>query len=165
MNNQIRQVRLADVERCYEIESLAYPADEAATKEKIRIRAEQYPEGFIILENQNQIIGFVNSGSTDHVVMSDDNFKELVGHTSSGAHLVIMSVVVDPKFQGKGYAAKLMNAFITQAKLLNKHSIYLMCKEEYIKFYEKFGFKFTQVSKSSHGSEQWFEMQLPLNQQ
>lgn len=30
MNNQIRQVRLADVERCYEIESLAYPADEAA---------------------------------------------------------------------------------------------------------------------------------------
>lgn len=114
MNNQIRQVRLADVERCYEIESLAYPADEAATKEKIRIRAEQYPEGFIILENQNQIIGFVNSGSTDHVVMSDDNFKELVGHTSSGAHLVIMSVVVDPKFQGKGYAAKLMNAFITQ---------------------------------------------------
>ena len=70
MNNQIRQVRLADVERCYEIESLAYPADEAATKEKIRIRAEQYPEGFIILENQNQIIGFVNSGSTDHVGQS-----------------------------------------------------------------------------------------------
>lgn len=97
--------------------------------------------------------------------MSDDNFKELVGHTPSGAHLVIMSVVVDPKFQGQGYAAKLMNAFIQQAKLLNKCSIYLMCKKEYIKLYEKFGFKFTQVSESSHGSEQWFEMQLTLSQQ
>ncbi|MDR0235743.1 GNAT family N-acetyltransferase [Acinetobacter sp.] len=165
MNDQIRQVQLTDVERCYEIESLAYPADEAATQEKIRIRAGQYPEGFIVLEDQNQIIGFINSGSTDHVVMSDDNFKELVGHTPSGAHLVIMSVVVDPKLQGQGYAAKLMNAFIKQAKLLNKRSIYLMCKEEYIKFYEKFGFKFTQVSESSHGSEKWFEMQLILSQQ
>lgn len=165
MNDQIRQVQLTDVERCYEIESLAYPADEAATQEKIRIRAGQYPEGFIVLEDQNQIIGFINSGSTDHVVMSDDNFKELVGHTPSGAHLVIMSVVVDPKLQGQGYAAKLMNAFIKQAKLLNKRSIYLMCKEEYIKFYEKFGYKFTQVSESSHGSEKWFEMQLILSQQ
>lgn len=163
MNDQIRQVQLADVERCYEIESLAYPADEAATLEKIRIRAEQYPEGFIVLEDQNQIIGFINSGSTDHVVMSDDNFKELVGHTSSGVHLVIMSVVVDPKFQGQGYAAKLMNAFITHAKLLNKHSIYLMCKKEYIKLYEKFGFQFIQISESSHGSELWYEMQLKIN--
>ena len=162
MHYQIRQVELSDVERCSEIESLAYPVDEAATKEKIQIRAEQYPEGFIVLEDQNQIIGFINSGCTDHVVMSDDHFKELVGHISSGAHLVIMSVVVDPEFQGQGYAAKLMNAFIDLAKSLNKKSIYLMCKAEYIKLYEKFGFKFTQVSESSHGHAKWYEMQLEL---
>lgn len=159
---KIRQVALDDIQRCYEIEIRAYPLEEAATKEKIKIRAEKYQKGFIVLEDDQQIIGFINSGCADQIVMSDDCFKELIGHNPLGAHLVIMSVVVDPQFQGKGYAGHMMKDFIQRAKILNKESIYLMCKEEYLKFYEKFGFNFTQISASSHGNETWYEMQLIL---
>jgi ribosomal protein S18 acetylase RimI-like enzyme len=162
MQYVIRSVNPDDVERCYEIESSAYSIEEAASKEKIRIRAEQFPQGFIVLEVEHQVIGFINSGCTDEVVMSDENFKELKGHTSLGKNLVIMSVVIDPQFQGKGYSAKLMHEFINISKTLHKEAIYLMCKEQYLKLYEKFGFEFVEESDSSHGGMKWFEMKLEL---
>ncbi|MFK7334349.1 GNAT family N-acetyltransferase [Acinetobacter baumannii] len=162
MDPKIRHVEIADIECCYEIEAEAYLPDEAATYEKIKIRAEQYPEGFIVLEVANKIIGFINSGCADKVVMSDENFKELKGHSSNAPNIVIMSVVLDPEYQGLGYASHLMNAFIKLAKSLNKKAIYLMCKEQYFKLYEKFGFKYIQISESTHGGVQWYEMKLDL---
>ncbi|KAA8731454.1 GNAT family N-acetyltransferase [Acinetobacter qingfengensis] len=162
MQYEIRTVTSNDIEHCYEIESAAYSIDEAATKEKIQIRAEQYPEGFIVLEVDSQIIGFINSGCADQVIMSNDDFKALKGHLPLGKNLVIMSVVVMPKFQGKGYSSKLINEFIRRAKIMQKEAIYLMCKEQYLKFYEKFGFEFIKESDSSHGGMKWFEMKLKL---
>jgi len=162
MHYQIRPVQLTDIDRCYEIESKAYPEDEAATKEKIRIRAEQYPEGFLVLESQHNIIGFINSGCANQIEMSDENFKELIGHHADGSNIVIMSVVVDPEFQGQGYSSLLMNHFIAQSKSMSKTAIYLMCKEKYIQLYRKFGFEYLQVSESDHGGEIWYEMLLKL---
>ena len=58
----IRTVNEQDLERCFEIESVSYSGDEAATKDKILKRIKTYPEGFIVLENDKEIIGFINSG-------------------------------------------------------------------------------------------------------
>lgn len=55
-----------------------------------------------------------------------------------------------------------MNEFIHKAKQLEKQAIYLMCKEQYIKLYQKFGFEYMQVSDSDHGGEKWYEMKLDL---
>lgn len=162
MNLSTRQVTPSDIDRCFEIESSAYPLEEAATREKIKVRAEQYPEGFIVLESDHNIIGFINSGCTDEVVMSDENFKELIGHSSTAANVVIMSVVIDPAFQGLGYSSQLMNAFIKSVVDLEKRAIHLMCKDQYVKLYEKFGFKYSKVSESSHGGEKWHEMLLEI---
>ncbi|VFS45848.1 Uncharacterised protein [Budvicia aquatica] len=64
-----------DVDRCYEIETVSYEGDEAATKEKIAKRSRVYPQGFIVLENENGVAGFINSGCAHDVVMSDEEFK------------------------------------------------------------------------------------------
>ena len=58
----IRSVKESDLDRCFEIESVSYAGDEAASKEKILKRIKTYPEGFIVLENEVEIIGFINSG-------------------------------------------------------------------------------------------------------
>ena len=55
---QFRNPVPADAERCYAIEIGAYEGDEAATLEKIRTRIAQYPEGFLILEAEGEIVGF-----------------------------------------------------------------------------------------------------------
>ncbi|MFG0631474.1 GNAT family N-acetyltransferase [Pseudomonas sp. xss_2] len=157
-----RQATPQDVDRCFHIETTAYEGDEAATREKIATRIAQYPEGFLILELDGQVIGFINSGCAEHVVMSDEAFKELVGHDPHAANVVIMSVVVDPAFQGRGYAGLLMTRFVEQMRERSKASIHLMCKDQHVGLYEKLGYRYVQPSASDHGGMAWHEMVMAL---
>ena len=158
----IRTVSEQDLDRCYEIETVAYAGDEAATKQKILKRIKTYPEGFIVLENNREIIGFINSGATHEVELSDEEFKELVGHDSDGLHIVILSVVVHPVYQGKGMASKLMKNFIARMRNLGKSDIYLICQTELIDMYARYGFIDLGLSESDHGGLCWNEMSLSL---
>lgn len=158
----IRSVCEADLNRCFEIESVAYQGDEAASKEKILKRIQTYPQGFIVLEVDGVIAGFINSGACHEVVLSDENFKELIGHDESGGNIVIMSVVVHPDFQGKGYATLLMKAFIKRMKQMNKKSIHLICQTHLVDMYASHGFAYIGESDSDHGGMAWHEMVLAL---
>lgn len=161
-NLTIRSVKKEDLDRCYEIESVSYGGDEAASKEKISKRIETYPEGFVVLENEKEIIGFINSGATHKVELSDEEFKELIGHDPSGKHIVIMSVVVHPKYQGQSMTSKLMKSFINSMRELDKSEIYLICQTELIDMYAKYGFIHLGESESEHGGLSWHEMSLSL---
>lgn len=158
----IRNVQESDLERCFEIETCAYAGEEAATKEKILTRIQGYSDGFIVLENEGEIIGFINSGATHQVVLSDEEFKELVGHDPKGDYIVIMSVVIHPDYQGQSMTTKLMSHFIKQMKALDKKSIYLICQSELVDMYVKYGFIHIRESDSVHGGLSWHEMSLVL---
>ncbi|WP_448680343.1 GNAT family N-acetyltransferase [Pseudomonas nicosulfuronedens] len=157
-----RTATLADTDRCFEIETTAYEGDEAATREKIATRIAQYPEGFLIMELDGEIIGFINSGCAHEVVMSDEAFKELVGHDPAAPNVVIMSVVIDPAQQGKGYATLLMRTFIEGMAGQGKRTIHLMCKDRHVPLYERFGYRYVKPSASDHGGMAWHEMVMEL---
>jgi len=159
---QFRTPTVADAERCYAIEIGAYEGDEAATLEKIRTRIVQYSQGFLILENMGEIVGFINSGCAHEVVMSDEDFKELIGHDPAAPNVVIMSVVVDPVHQGKGYAKRLMDEFIARMKASGKQTIHLMCKQQHVALYQKMGYQYVKPSPSDHGGMAWHEMVMAL---
>jgi ribosomal protein S18 acetylase RimI-like enzyme len=162
MKKIIRKVKESDLDRCYDIETTSYEGDEAASKEKIYKRIKTYPEGFILLEIDNTIVGFINCSATDKIELSDEEFKELVGHDPNGKHIVIMSVVVHPDYQGKGYAGILMKHFINKMIGMDKESIYLICQTRLIKMYEKYGFEYICESESDHGGLKWHELVLKL---
>jgi len=151
-----------DAEQCFEIETSAYEGDEAATLERIEKRIAQYPEGFLILDIGGKIAGFINSGCAFDVVMSDEEFKELVGHDPAAPNVVIMSVVVDPAEQGKGYSKLLMQRFIQQMRGMGKETIHLMCKDQHVPLYEKMGYRYVKPSASDHGGMVWHEMVMTL---
>jgi ribosomal protein S18 acetylase RimI-like enzyme len=157
-----RQANAQDIQRCYDIESSAYEGDEAATKEKIALRIEQYPQGFLVVEQADEIIGFINSGCAHKVTMSDHEFKELVGHDPLALNVVIMSVVVAPEYQGKGIAKMLMHQFTLQMRNMGKKTIHLMCKERHLKLYTQLGFRYVRLSDSEHGGMAWHEMVMDL---
>ena len=162
MNTVIRHVTPADLDRCYAIETVAYEGDEAATREKIATRIATWPEGFIVAEVDGVVAGFINSGAACQVEMSDEAFKELIGHDPAGPHVVVMSVVVHPDFQGQGLAKRLLGEFIQRMRDLGKASIHLMCKEQHIPLYAGFGFAYLKPSDSEHGGMAWHEMVLVL---
>ena len=158
-----RQAEPRDVARCFEIERTAYEGDEAATEEKIAKRIAVYPEGFLVGEADGQIVGFINSGCARHVVMSDESFKELVGHEADAPNVVIMSVVVDPAHQGRGYSTLLMREFVARMRCAGKAALYLMCKSRHVDLYAKQGYRYVKLSDSTHGGMTWHEMIMELN--
>jgi len=151
-----------DVQRCYEIETSAYEGDEAATREKIALRIAQYPQGFRIMELDGEVIGFINCGCAYDVQMADEAFKELIGHDPLAPNAVIMSVVIAPEYQGKGYASVMMREFILLMKGMGKKTIHLMCRERHVELYRKFGYCYIKPSDSDHGGLAWHEMIMAL---
>lgn len=151
-----------DASRCYQIEIGAYEGDEAATQEKIATRIALYPQGFLIMELEGQVIGFINGGCAHEVQMADEAFKELVGHSSEAPNVVIMSVVIDPVHQGKGYATRMMAQFVERMRTMGKQSIHLMCKERHVPLYQRMGYVYVQPSTSDHGGMAWHEMLMQL---
>lgn len=157
-----RQATPADIDRCYDIEITAYEGDEAATREKIATRINRYPEGFLCMELNGEVIGFINAGCAWDVVMSDEEFKELVGHDPAAPNAVIMSVVLHPDAQGKGYASLMMREFIAQMKAMKKETLHLMCKDRHVDLYAHFGYQYIRPSASDHGGMAWHEMMMTL---
>ena len=160
--SMFRNARPTDADRCFEIETSAYEGDEAATHAKICKRIETYPEGFLILEVDRRIVGFINCGCAYEVKMSDEDFKALEGHDPGAPNVVIMSVVVDPEEQGKGYSRMLMDRFVDQMRQMDKTTIFLMCKSHHVPLYEKLGYGYLRPSASDHGGMAWHEMSMTL---
>jgi ribosomal protein S18 acetylase RimI-like enzyme len=157
-----RPVTPADADRCYDIEVTSYEGDEAATREKIATRINRYPQGFLCMEQEGEVIGFINAGCAWEVVMSDEEFKELVGHDPDAPNVVIMSVVIHPDFQGKGYSSLLMREFVSQMRALDKKTLHLMCKDRHVDLYSHFGYRYIKPSASDHGGMAWHEMMMTL---
>ena len=159
---RIRQVTGHDLERCTAIEAACY-GPEGATRERIQKRIAQYPQGFLVAELRSRLVGFVNSGSTHKDDITDEEFKDLVGHDPGGRNIVIFSLAVHPDFQRQGIANDLMQRFIQRAQELGKKCILLLCKQDLIDYYGRLGFMHRGESKSTHGGVQWHEMALALN--
>ena len=157
-----RTAKGTDVDRCFEIEASAYEGDEAATRDKIAKRIADYPLGFIALEIDDKVVGFINSGCAHTVEMADEDFKELIGHDPNAPNVVILSVVLDPAHQGKGHAKSLMSEFVKRMTGMDKQTIHLMCKGHHVALYEKLGYRYIKPSDSDHGGMQWHEMIMTL---
>ena len=162
VTRNFRNASSVDAKRCFDIETSAYEGDEAATLDKIAKRIETYPEGFLILEIDGRVMGFINCGCAHMVEMADEEFKELKGHDPDAPNVVIMSVVVDPLQQGKGHSRALMEEFVSRMQQMGKSAIYLMCKEHHIPLYEKLGYSYLRASASDHGGMAWHEMSREL---
>lgn len=157
----IRYVNVYDLDACYSVELACYTSD-AATQEKIQKRIQLFPEGFLVAESKGRIIGMINSGATNKEDITDEAFKDMIGHVSDGKNMVIFSLAVLPEFRGTGISKRLMSRFIEISKDFKKKKILLICKSELIPYYQKYGFLYRSKSKSTHGGFEWHEMYLSL---
>ena len=158
----IREASGTDITRCHEIESACFEPSEAAPKSSIEKRQRLYPQGFIVAVRRGRIIGFINSGATDEDDLSNEEFKAMVGHDDNGKNIVIFSVAVDLQFQKTGVSRQLLTQFCERAKMLEKHAILLLCKNDLVELYRKFGFIDLGESSSTHGGFSWHTMRRAL---
>jgi GNAT superfamily N-acetyltransferase len=144
------------------VETSGFSAEEAATAERIKLRIDSFPQGFLVAEAAVRVIGMLNSASTNKDDISDEELKQLIGHAVDGKNMVVFALAVLPEFQKRGIARQLMSRFVEEARGLKKQNVLLMCKQHLITYYEGMGFEHVGLSRSTHGGAEWHEMRLRL---
>ena len=81
-------------------------------------------------------------------------------HDENGAWQMIFGLDTDPDYQCQGLAAKVLMAFIEQARKEGRKGLVLTCKKRLIHYYARFGFVDEGVSGSTHGNVVWHQMRL-----
>lgn len=157
----IRNAKLTDLDRIQQIEIGCFPKEEAASRKALKERIEHFSEGFIVLEVDGHIVGFINGIAISTEKIEDVMFEKTgMYHNMDNKNLAIFGVDVDTQYQGMGYSKLLMNAYINRAKENGRYKIILTCKEHLLDYYKSFGYILEGESKSSHGGAMWYDMSL-----
>ena len=159
---KIRGVRPEDLDRIAQIESVCFPAAEAAQYEAFRERIAAFPDYFLVAESAGLLIGFINGCVTNSTVIYDELFHNTQHHIPAGKHLTVFGLDVIPEYRNQGIAAQLMKHFIQLAKDTGRSSVILTCKAQLVHYYESFGYVNNGLSGSTHGGAQWYDMTLVL---
>lgn len=156
----IRMATLEDLEEVAAVEAACFPPAEAAPKEEFEKRLKAYPNHFWILEDSGKMIGFINGMVTDEKTISDEMFENASLHNENGAWQAIFGVNTLPEYRCNGYAAKIMERVIADAKAQGRKGCILTCKDKLLHYYEKFGYQSMGISESVHGGAVWYDMYL-----
>ena len=158
----IRQAEMSDLDAIVKLENLCFPEVEAATRDSFIYRIQAFPESFFVALEDDKIVGLINGCVTDNLVISDELFEPGGGHNPMGANQSVLGIGVDPEYQERGIATRLMNHLMKEAKSAGRKKMILTCKEHLIHYYERFGFVNQGVSKSTHGGAVWYDMVAEL---
>lgn len=159
-----RNATLKDLDKIVNIEAACFPKLEAASQESIKERINIFPDGFLLLELDNKIIGFINGAATNRETINDPMFEDMKAHhTNTGKNLAIYGVDIHPDYQGKGYSRPMMDIYIRNAKNNQRQNIILTCKAHLVNYYSSFGFESKGLSQSNHGGAEWYDMVLKLD--
>lgn len=156
----IRTAAMEDLGALTAIEAACFPAAEAAKEEDFRKRLAVYPDHFWLLEEDGEIISFVNGMVTEVGLLRDEMYENAALHQEGGSWQMIFGVNTLPQYRKKGYAGLLLERCIADARAQGRRGLVLTCKEKLVHYYAKFGFISEGVSQSTHGGVVWYEMRL-----
>ena len=99
----IRTAAPADLEAVTAIEAACFPPAEAAGRASLAGRLAVYPDHFWLLEDEGQIVGFVNGMCTDTPDLADEMYDDPALHSESGAWQMIFGVDTLPAYRRQGW--------------------------------------------------------------
>lgn len=120
-----------------------------------------YGNHFWLLYDGHRLISFVDGFVTDDADLTDEMYENAAMHNESGAWQMIFGVNTLPAYRQHGYAGKLLQKAIADAKKQGRKGLVLTCKNRLVHYYAKFGFEDEGVTdKSTHGNVAWHQMRL-----
>eukprot|EP00931_Biecheleriopsis_adriatica_P008933 TRINITY_DN110065_c0_g1_i1.p1 TRINITY_DN110065_c0_g1~~TRINITY_DN110065_c0_g1_i1.p1 ORF type:complete len:525 (+),score=109.32 TRINITY_DN110065_c0_g1_i1:61-1575(+) len=164
-----RPLPAADVPKAADIEARSYPADEAASPEKLEYRQRVAPELFYGVYQEGSggagLIAFIVSTAAQGEDMEEESMSV---HVSGGDSICIHSVAVDAPFRRRGIARSMVRAYVEALAADQSPTgkaakrMLLIAHANLLGLYRQCGFEFLGPSKVVHGSEAWYDMRLDL---
>ncbi len=157
----IRTATINDLEAIAAVEAECFPSEEAATYDQFRSRLEHYADHFWLMFDGDRLIAFVDGLVTDEENLTDEMYANVSLHNESGKWQMIFGVNTIPAYRRHGYAGRLIQQAIDDARLQGRKGLVLTCKEKLVSYYAKFGFVDEGITdKSEHGGVTWNQMRL-----
>ena len=156
----IRTATEKDLDIISELEQLCFPIKEAATREIFKQRLKYYSNHFLLLFDNGKLISFIDGFVTDIKDLTDEMYDNASMNNENGKWQMIFGVNTLHEYRNKGYASLLIEEMIKEAKKQKRKGLVLTCKKHLIEFYSKFGFINEEISQSTHGEVEWYQMRL-----
>ncbi len=156
----IRMAEMQDLKEISALESLCFPAVEAAPEQVIRERIAAFHNHFFVMTEENHIIGFINGLVSESAILYDEMYENADLHDENGSYQMILSLAVSPDARHKGYGKALLRHMLETARHQHRKGVTLTCKEHLVSFYEESGFVSQGRSASTHGGFTWYEMRM-----
>lgn len=153
---RLRLAGPADVPSLVALEAASYPADEAASPERIALRVSDASSFFLVLEKGGTIVGFVNGTC----VTGDLTAETMAVHNPHGSTLCIHSVVVSAQLRGRGLGSWMLARYIRHVATAQPQvlSLQLLAHSEKVAMYARLGFEAKGTSSVVWGSVSWVDM-------
>ena len=157
---EIRYATLRDVAAVAAVEAACFPAAEAATEADFAARLAVYPNHFWLLEQDGELISFINGMVSDEPDLRDEMYADASLHRPDGCWQMVFGLNTLPEYRRRGYAAMLVRTLVQASRERGKKGVVLTCKERLIPYYASFGFVDEGLSSSTHGDVAWHQMRL-----
>lgn len=156
----LRTATARDLDALTAVEAACFPAAEAATREELAERLRAYGDHFWLLFDGETLVSFVDGMVTDLPDLTDEMYADTSFHDENGTWQMIFGVNTLPAYRKQGFAGRLLERAIADAKAQGRKGLVLTCKDRLVHYYAKFGFVNEGVSESVHGGVTWYQMRL-----
>ncbi|KAF8512977.1 Mss4-like protein [Gautieria morchelliformis] len=156
-----------EVQTAYEIETAAFPPEEAASLEALKTRQAVAPKLFLgayTSASPRTLIGYANA--TLATSLTADSMHV---HDPAGTAVCVHGLAVVEHHRRTGVASALLKEYIRRLRddpavgNIQAESILLICHEDLIPLYTRVGFTLQGKSPVVHGPTVWFEMRVDLS--
>jgi acetyltransferase, GNAT family len=156
----IRQARLTDLDRIFEIELENFSIEEAIPRPVFEAHLKEIKTSFLVAEKEGEILGYIEGPVVPHRYLQDQSFTEDIKDYShqKGGYISVTCLSIAKKDQALGVGRKLLTALKDLALEHEREGINLTCHDYLIGYYEKHGFVNEGKSKSTFAGEEWYDM-------
>ena len=158
---EIRTATIKDLEAVAAVEAECFPTAEAATAEEFEERLKYYKNHFLLMFEGERLVAFIDGFVTNQPDLTDEMYAKAALHDENGAWQMIFGVNTLPAYRRNGYAGRLIERMVAEAREQGRRGLVLTCKDALVQYYAKFGFVDEGVSpNSTHGNAVWRQMRL-----
>lgn len=133
---KIREVQQSDIEQVCLIQESTQNFQETFKREIIEERIRNFADTFLLASLDDQVIAYILA--TDFATSSINRWIAEMADVEaiSNENLVIDALSVHPNYQGQGFGTLLLAAMKQVALQKNSPGIYLLCKDEFLSYFE-----------------------------
>ena len=133
---KIREVQQSDIEQVCLMQESTQNFQETFNREIIEERIRNFADTFLLASLDDQVIAYILV--TDFATSSVNRWIAEMADVEaiSNENLVIDALSVHPNYQGQGFGTLLLAAMKQVALQKNSPGIYLLCKDEFLSYFE-----------------------------